>query len=212
MSEKMLICDALDERDFLKKKIQKAVQNLNLITVKRKKDPKTSINLTVEEFEAQARSEYQSVMDMIDRYNRINVAIVESNAREIIKTRSGVEMTRAAAIAKKKIFSTTDDFQMLLHRSLVQQLENASDTFRAYNRSKDQLEDNYKTNLTTKEKGLSAENLEAIEKIVDGETPEVIDPISLKEVADNLANNYNALVKEIDTAIKISNATTYIEI
>ena len=208
----MLICDALDERDFLKKKIQKAVQNLNLITVKRKKDPKTSINLTVEEFEAQAKSEYQSVVDMIDRYNRINVAIVESNAREMIKTRSGVEMTRAAAIAKKKIFSTADDFQMILHRSLVEQLEDATDIFRTYSRSKDQLEDKYKTNLTTKEKGLSDEDLKAIEKIVEGETPEVIDPISLKEVADNLANDYNALVKEIDTAIKISNATTYIEI
>ena len=208
----MLICDALDERDFLKKKIQKAVQHLNLITVKRKKDPKTSINLTVEEFEAQAKSEYQSVMDMIDRYNRINVAIVESNAREMIKTRSGVEMTRAAAIAKKKIFSTSDDFQMLLHQSLVEQLESASSNFRAYSKSKDQLEDKYKTNLTTKEKGLSDEDLKAIEKIVEGETPEMIDPINIKDVADNLANDYNALVKEIDTAIKISNATTYIEI
>lgn len=212
MSEKLLICDALDERDFLKKKIQKAIQHLNLITVKRKKDPKTSINLTVEEFEAQAKSEYQSVMDMIDRYNRINVAIVESNAREMIKTRSGVEMTRAAAIAKKKIFGTSDDFQMLLHQSLIEQLDSASNDFRVYSRSKDQLEDKYKTNLTTKEKGLSDEDLKAIEKIVEGETPEVIDPISLKEVADNLANDYNALVKEIDTAIKISNATTYIEI
>ena len=208
----MLICDALDERDFLKKKIQKAVQNLNLITVKRKKDPKTSVNLTVEEFEAQAKSEYQSVMDMIDRYNRINVAIVESNAREMIKTRSGVEMTRAAAIAKKKIFNTSDDFQMILHNSLTEQLDSASNDFRVYSRSKDQLEDKYKTNLTTKEKGLSDDDLKAIEKIVEGETPEVIDPIGLKDVADNLANNYNALVKEIDTAIKISNATTYIEI
>lgn len=212
MSEKMLICDALDERDFLKKKIQKAVQNLNLITVKRKKDPKTSVNLTVEEFEDQAKSEYQSVIDMIDRYNRINVAIVESNAREMIKTRSGVEMTRAAAIAKKKIFSTSDDFQMLLHQSLTEQLDSASNDFRVYSRSKDQLEDKYKTNLTTKEKGLSDDDLKAIEKIVEGETPEVIDPIGLKDVADNLANDYNALVKEIDTAIKISNATTYIEI
>ena len=208
----MLICDALDVRDFLKKKIQKAVQNLNLITVKRKKDPKTSVNLTVEEFEAQAKSEYQSVMDMIDRYNRINVAIVESNAREMIKTRSGVEMTRAAAIAKKKIFNTSDDFQMILHNSLTEQLDSASNDFRVYSRSKDQLEDKYKTNLTTKEKGLSDDDLKAIEKIVEGETPEVIDPIGLKDVADNLANNYNALVKEIDTAIKISNATTYIEI
>ena len=208
----MLICDALDERDFLKKKIQKAVQHLNLITVKRKKDPKTINNLSVEDFEDKARSEYQSVMDMIDRYNRINVAIVESNAREIIKTRSGVEMTRAAAIAKKKIFSTPDDFQMILHKSLVSDLENASEQFRDYKRIKDSLEDKYKTALTTKEKSLSDEDLKAIDKIVEGETPEVIDPIGVKDKADELANEYNALVKEIDTAIKISNATTYIEI
>lgn len=212
MSEKMLICDALDERDFLKKKIKKAITNLDLVTVKRKKDPKTLSNLTVEEFEAQAKSNYQSIIDMIDRYNRINVAIVESNAKEMIKTRSGVEMTRAAAIAKKKIFSTSDDFQMALHHSLVDQLESASSTFREYKRSKDVLEDKYKTNLTTKEKGLAEDDVKAIETIVDGETPEVIDPINLKEAADNIANEYNALVKEIDTAIKISNATTYIEI
>ena len=186
MGEKMLICDALDERDFL--------------------------NLSVEDFEDKARSEYQSVMDMIDRYNRINVAIVESNAREIIKTRSGVEMTRAAAIAKKKIFSTPDDFQMILHKSLVSDLENASEQFRDYKRIKDSLEDKYKTALTTKEKSLSDEDLKAIDKIVEGETPEVIDPIGVKDKADELANEYNALVKEIDTAIKISNATTYIEI
>jgi len=212
MSEKMLICDALDERDFLKKKIKKAITSLDLITVKRKKDPKTLSNLTVEEFEAQAKSNYQSIIDMIDRYNRINVAIVESNAKEMIKTRSGVEMTRAAAIAKKKIFSTSDDFQMTLHGCLVNQLESASSTFREYKRSKDILEDKYKTNLTTKEKGLAEDDVKAIETIVDGETPEVIDPINLKEAADKIANEYNALVKEIDTAIKISNATTYIEI
>jgi hypothetical protein len=101
---------------------------------------------------------------------------------------------------------------MALHHSLVDQLESASSTFREYKRSKDVLEDKYKTNLTTKEKGLAEDDVKAIETIVDGETPEVIDPINLKDAADKIANEYNALVKEIDTAIKISNATTYIEI
>ena len=38
--EKLLVCDALDERDFARKKILTAIKNCKLVTARRDKDEK----------------------------------------------------------------------------------------------------------------------------------------------------------------------------
>ena len=216
--EKMLIAEALDEKDLLTKKIETAIANLEFATVRREKDKKLRDGRTDEEFSDQVKAAYQSVSDMIDRRNRIAVAIVESNAKTIVKLRSGMEMTVAEAITRKKIMCTPIDVNtsnVNLEKKLIKAMETAyvnfSKSLRSLQLDKDNKENDYKTRLTTREKELGEDDIKAIETLVQGETPVIVDPLNLKELLTDKVEKYNALAKELETAIKISNASTYVE-
>ena len=216
--EKMLIAEALDEKDLLTKKIETAIANLEFATVRREKDKKLRDGRTDEEFTDQVKAAYQSVSDMIDRRNRIAVAIVESNAKTIVKLRSGAEMTVAEAITRKKIMTTPVDANtsnVNLEKKLIKAMESAyvnfSKSLRSLQLDKDNKENDYKARLTTREKELGEEDIKAIETLVQGETPVIVDPLNLKGLLTEKVEKYNTLAKELETAIKISNASTYIE-
>lgn len=216
--EKLLVAEALDEKDLLTKKITDAISNLEFISVRREKDKKLRDGRTDEEFTAQVTAAYQSVTDMIDRRNRIAVAIVESNAKTIVKLRSGLEMTVAEAIARKKIMSSSEDSyntNVNLEKKLIRAMEaafnNYTKSLRSLQLDKDNKENDYKTRLTGREKELAPSDIEAIETLIKGETPVTVDPLNLKELLGKRVEEYNTIAKELETAIKISNASTYVE-
>lgn len=216
--EKLLVAEALDEKDLLTKKITDAISNLEFISVRREKDKKLRDGRTDEEFTAQVTAAYQSVTDMIDRRNRIAVAIVESNAKTIVKLRSGLEMTVAEAIARKKIMSSSEDScstNVNLEKKLIRAMEaafnNYTKSLRSLQLDKDNKENDYKTRLTGREKELAQSDIEAIETLIKGETPVTVDPLNLKELLGKRVEEYNTIAKELETAIKISNASTYVE-
>ena len=99
MSEKMLVTQALDERDLLVKKIGDKIQKIKSVDVKKRNEEKTAdTRVTSEEFGSAASAAYQQILDLIDRYQRIDAAIVASNAANVVKTSYG-EFTVAGAIA-----------------------------------------------------------------------------------------------------------------
>lgn len=214
MAERLLVCDALDERDFLRKKITSAISSLKLVGSKRIKDAKVGVT-SKEEFENSAKSDYQSVNDLIDRYNRLDTAITLSNATTEIETRSGVKMTRAAAISmRKSIFGNEDtDFVGNLIYTMQKQYDYAVSNVALLNKKADSELENYKNNLTSKSdaKALSQEQIEMCEKLTADLHGELVDPIKIEEQINKLSEEHNALKKELDSAIKVSNATTYVE-
>ena len=214
MLEKLLVCDALDERDLLRKKIMSSINKLKLVSAKRIKDNKVGVILK-EEFEQTAKSEYQSVRDLIDRYNRLDTAITLANATTEIETRSGVKMTRAAAISMRKSFFTNEgtDFIGYLLQTMQFQHDTAIGNVAALNKKADLELENYKNNLTSKadNKALSQEQLEMCEKLTADLHGELVDPIKIDEQINKLKDEHDTLKKELDTAIKVSNATTYVE-
>lgn len=81
MAEKMLVTQALDERDLLVKKIHDKIKRASFTDVKKRNEKKV-IDCRVEEetFRREAESAYQQIMDLIDRFQKIDAAIVASNA------------------------------------------------------------------------------------------------------------------------------------
>ena len=189
--ERMTISEALDERDFLAEKIRKDIRSLNVITVKRKKDPRTKSGLEVDKFIADGKALYQSIQDNIDRYKRINVAIVLSNATTKIKLRtSGKEISVAEAIAQY------DQLNMELER----QRRSFTET----------LLQNGNTDKLTEDQ------LKSIDTVTESAVPEIIDAVatestSLSDIVDKMYDEKNSIVKVINSAIKISNAVSDIE-
>lgn len=69
-----------------------------------------------EEFAQEAKAAYQQITDLIARYQRIEAAIIASNAATVIKTSFG-EYTVAAAIAlRNRMREKKTDSQTILGR------------------------------------------------------------------------------------------------
>lgn len=216
--EKMTISEALDERDFLAEKIKKDIDSLDVITVKREKDPRTKKGVDVEEYKKKGASLYQSICDNIARYKRIQVAIVMSNAITKITLRSGQEMTVAEAIARKKMINQGDDLESRLYSSLASQNNVA---VREYDHFKIEYENDRKNLMNSllesgKSDKLDENQINACETMISGNAPIIVDALEsgdkcLADIVGDMYENLHNIVKEINSAIKISNATTVIE-
>ena len=99
MSEKMLVTQALDERDLLVKKIADKIAKASFVdTIKPNEDKVFAKRTSKEEYAKEAESAYQQITDLIDRFQKIDAAIVASNANMEITTSYGI-FTVAGAIA-----------------------------------------------------------------------------------------------------------------
>ena len=54
--------------------------------------------------------------------------------------------------------------------------------------------------------------LEVVEAYIKENTTELVDPIKIKDEIESLRQKNDTLLKELNTAIKVSNATTFVEI
>ena len=87
MSEKMLVTQALDERDLLVKKIADKIEKASFVdTIKPNEEKVYAKRIDKEEYAREAESAYQQIVDLIDRFQKIDAAIVDSNARTEIAT------------------------------------------------------------------------------------------------------------------------------
>ena len=132
MAEKMLVTQALDERDLLVKKITDKIRKVKLVDTKKRNEDKTVMErVTVEDFGKAAQSAWQQIMDLIDRYQRIDAAIVASNAATWVETTYG-RYTVAGAIslrnrlrAKTGMLVTGTNFEGFLQSVLEAQFSTA---------------------------------------------------------------------------------------
>ena len=87
MSEKMLVTQALDERDLLVKKIADKIAKASFVdTIKPNEDKVYAKRIGKEEYAKEAESAYQQIVDLIERFQKIDAAIVDSNAKTEITT------------------------------------------------------------------------------------------------------------------------------
>ena len=106
MGERMLVTQALDERDLLVKKIVDKIAKASFVdTIKPNEDKVYAKRISKEEYAKEAEGAYQQIMDLIERFQKIDAAIVASNAETKITTSYGVvifvsalEATIAASI------------------------------------------------------------------------------------------------------------------
>ena len=120
-------------------------------------------------------------------------------------------MTKAEAIAKKKSFNNGPT--ALLLKKAQFQYEDAIVRFDKYSNEFDQIRNASMNNFLQSQKTdkLSDTQLNAIETFVKPNTPKMVDPLSIKELIDKLNADRDVFLAEVDTLIKVSNATNTIE-
>ena len=211
--EQLLVCQALDERDFLEKKIKDLINKMHYIVVVREKDT-TYKGKSIKDLEDQIKSDWQSAVDQIDRYERICRAITHSNANTKIKFKDGREMTIAEALTLKNSIKSGVDLKGRLAYSASAAFAEAMRKEQDIERSQNgRREDYINTQLSNQSdnKSISEEFIEAIGQLMAPYNAKVIDPIGISDKIDKLNGDVEAFKSEVETLIKISNATTMIE-
>ena len=108
---------------------------------------------------------------------------------------------------------TSTDFTGRLISVLERQFASVSATVNELNAKADRELEQYKDNMTSgdKAKELTPAVTQTLESLVADNRADIIDPIGVEKEIKKLEDKYETLKKELDSAIKVSNATTFVE-
>lgn len=219
MSERMLVTQALDERDLLVKKITDKIAKASFVdTIKPNEEKVFAKRVTREDYAKEADAAYQQIVDLIARFQKIDAAIVASNAQTQITTSYGTFTVAGAISLRGRLrgtgsYSADADFEGNLQRKMKSEY---NERIRFSEMKNNQLQ------LTAEEMRMSIlgrdsktkddRPLGVVEAYVKENTTELVDPLDIKKKMDALEEKRNILLTELDTQIKVSNATTFIEV
>ena len=220
MSEKMLVTQALDERDLLVKKIGDKIQKIQLVDTKKRNEEKTvAAHVTTEEYEKAASAAYQQIMDLIDRYQRLEAAIIASNAGTFVETSHGRFSIAAAIALRNRLKSTVrgcstkgTDFENQLITAMDLQYRMHLDHADSKNKALETQAEAMRLSILGKDSKVKDDKpLEVVDAYIRENTTEIINPLDVQKKKQELQEKIDTLLKELDTQIKVSNATTMIE-
>lgn len=218
-SVKILVTQALDERDLLAKKINDKIQASVLADViKKNEDTVYNRRLSREEFKKEAESAYQQIIDLIERYNRLDAAIVESNANTYIETSYGRYSVAGAITLRNRMkgdmkFSGLADFETTLLLKLKKTYYDCIDAMELKNRNLAETAEEMRLSILGREsKSKDDKPLAVVETYIRENTMEMADPLDIVKKMDALQERKDKLLNELETQIKVSNATTYITV
>ena len=214
---RLLVTQALDERDLLVKKINDKIQAASFVdVVKHNEEQVYNRRLSREEFKKEAESAYQQIVDLIDRFNRLEAAIVESNATTYIETSYGRFSVAGAISLRNRMrgdvkFGGAADFENTLFIKLKQNHFECLEQMERKNRSlQDTAEEMRLSILGRESKGRDERPLEVVESYLRENTMELEDPLNIQKKIELLKERKDTLLSELETQIKVSNATTFI--
>jgi hypothetical protein len=219
MAEKMLVTQALDERDLLVKKIQDKIAKASFTDVKKRNEKKVIDRRVLEDtFRQEAESAYQQIMDLIGRFQKIDAAIVASNAVTMIHTSFG-DYTVAGAISLRSrmrgsgSYEDEADFEQSLYTKMKNELDKRLLSIENKNKQLDTTAESMRMSILGKEsKAKDDKPLEVVNTYVQENTAELVDPLDVQKKVEEIQEKRVKLLSELDTQIKVSNATTFIEI
>ena len=228
----ILVIKALQERDLIRDRIHEKLEKMHFLDYKKKCEERTAGMLMEETaFCEQVKSCFQSNQDLICNYDEIDAAIVASNANTMVKTKYG-EYTVAAAIALKqrlkisggkemprsllsmdKNMMAKRDFEsemiLVMQNQMVDVMEKLKTSQAALEASAEQMRNNILGGEKTKKDSAS---IAVVDEYLKANQYKLVDPLDLSKKLTQLKADREDLLNELDTAIKISNATTTITV
>ena len=209
--KKMTIHRALAELKLIDSKIEKAISVIEPTGI-------MQVNKLVnnfykkEDFENDAKSKYQSVIDLIERKNKIKSAIVTTNGITEVEI-SGIKMTIADAINFKSIIV----FKKNLIATLIKKHNAIKSKFTIENEKIEKIAlENAKIMIgkegDNKIKPTDEDVKNIIEPFVKRNEFHLVDPLKVEELTEKLQKEVSDFEVEVDAALSEVNAITIIEI
>lgn len=218
MEEKMLVTQALDERDFLAKKITDKIMAFKAVDYAKHNENKTwGGKKDRKEYEEDTKASFQQIVDLMTRYDQIDAAIVASNATAMVETSYG-KYTVAAAISLKNRLAASalpskNSFEVRLIQRMQKEFNDCMIAIDDKNRDLADTAESMRLSILGKEsKTKETKPLEVVDTYVKENTTELVDPLGIEKRLADMTERRNKLLKELETQIKVSNATTFITI
>lgn len=219
MATKMLVTQALDERDLLLKKIRGKIEKISFVdTIKPNEEKVLGARVTREEFSTETESAYQQIQDLIDRFQKIDAAIVASNANTWIETSYGKYTVSGAISLRSRLLARDSyegeaDFESLLRAKMEADYQNRVVLAEQKNKQLQATAEGMRLSILGKDTKVKEEKpLEVVDTYVRENTTELVDPLDVQKKIELLREKRETLLSELDTQIKVKNATTFIEI
>ena len=218
MEERMLVTQALDERDFMAKKIMDKINAFKAVDYAKNNESRTcGGKKDRKEYEQETKAAYQQIMDLITRYDKIEAAIVASNANTYVETSQG-RYTVAAAIALKNRLAASaipnkNGFEVRLLQRMQKEYSDCIVGMENRNKELERTAEDMRLSILGKDsKTKETKPLEVVEAYVKENKSELVDPLHIEKIIEERTESRNKLLKELETQIKVSNATTFITI
>lgn len=219
MSERMLVTQALDERDLLVKKIADKIAKASFVdTIKPNEDRVYAKRNSKEEYAKEAEAAYQQIMDLIERFQKIDAAIVASNAGTKIQTSYGSYTVAGAISLRSRLhgmgaYEDEADFEGKLQTKMRSEYNERIRFCDLKNTQLQSTAENMRLSILGKDNKIKDEKpLGVVDAYVKENTTELVDPLDVQKKLELLEEKRSTLLTELDTQIKVSNATTFIEI
>lgn len=211
MSEvkRISITEALNKLKLYDAKISKAINSHKYVGAAKKSSNMLGVQ-TKEVFNNNAKAGYQSVTDLIKNRNKLKSLIVQSNAITEVTINNKV-MTVAEAIERKNSIQ----YEIDLLNTLKLQYATATSTVNAENKKVDTQIDKLLETFVGKDtdKKATKEDQAAItEPYREKNEFELVDPLNIYDEIQKLEEEIDGFNSSVNTALVLSNATTFIEI
>lgn len=215
MENKLLITQALDERDLLVKKINSKIERIDFVDGKKRNEEKVIQQvITKEEFCKKVKTSYQQIQDLIKRYQKIDEAIITSNANTYIETSFGTYSVAVALSMRNRLRELNAmDFETILRNKMEENYYEVLELKDLRNRRLEEDAEKMRLSILGKDgKYKDDKPLSVVDAYISENTVELIDPLNVLDEIESLKDKHTILLSELETKIKISNATTFIEI
>lgn len=215
MENKLLITQALDERDLLVKKINSKIERIDFVGGKKRNEEKVIQQvITKEEFCKKVKTSYQQIQDLIKRYQKIDEAIITSNANTYIETSFGTYSVAVALSMRNRLRELNAmDFETMLRNKMEENYYEVLELKDLRNRRLEEDAEKMRLSILGKDgKYKDDKPLSVVDAYISENTVELIDPLNVLDEIESLKDKHTTLLSELETKIKISNATTFIEI
>ena len=207
MSNVITVTKALSELKLLDKRINRGIVDgkfVGKVVGEEKKVEQTDI----EEFKKDAQSSYNSVVDLIERRNKIKSAIVASNAVTNVNI-AGKTYTVAEAIERKNSIQYEIDLLQVLktqYASVLEGIEHINENVQR------RLDNSLESMLSNDGKQDNEFIQQFTENFNKKNQAKIVDPLNIKEKIESLESEIEDFLSEVDHELSVSNATTTITI
>lgn len=207
---KITITRALRELKSLDARITETTSKLVAVDVRQNKYKGKALNSNMlqDEFEKKAKSEYESINELINNRKKIKAALMKANAMTMV-TIAGEQLSIVEVIELKN----TLPYLQTLRTKLVAQSSSVKNEMERARVSLDKQVETLVSNNTGKDRKADKEDFDRIAvPFIEANAAHMIDPLGVEAEIKKLDDKIRVINDEVDIVLSEVNAKTEIEI